>query len=274
MSLFGINSPSLELADSLRKLYRSEEYSDLIITCRGKQYKVHKAVVCPRSEFFATACRGNFKEARDGRIDLPEDDPAIVEKMIFYLYNLDYTTSQTTTPSLVVHARVYALAEKYLIGGLKATALTKFRAIVDNISSSSDEQRLDFAKAAREVYTSTVDVDTGLRDVILETLHKNPKFLDQKECRSILKELPTLTYDLLMRVRENGYWPKQPIEEPLKTSSLFGGVGSKSSQGGLFGGGPSSRYEQPSSSLFVQAPSRSAFGTTTSGSSSFGNFPS
>lgn len=92
---------------------------------------MHKSIVCPRSEFSAAACRGDFtvslpgglpllptqgifkrrpswltpccrfgffppaaQEAREGRISLPEDDVQIVDLMIYYLYHLDYHVSQ------------------------------------------------------------------------------------------------------------------------------------------------------------------------------------
>lgn len=38
------------------RLYDTAEYSDLTISCGNKNYLVHKAIVCPRSDFFASAC--------------------------------------------------------------------------------------------------------------------------------------------------------------------------------------------------------------------------
>lgn len=32
-------------------------YSDLTLRCGSKDFKVHKAVVCAQSEFFANACK-------------------------------------------------------------------------------------------------------------------------------------------------------------------------------------------------------------------------
>jgi hypothetical protein len=84
------NEAMKELKSSLERLYRTREYSDLVVSCKGKEYHVHKAVLCPRSDFFAAACREGFKEGREARIDLPEDDPRIVEIMVFYFYHLDY----------------------------------------------------------------------------------------------------------------------------------------------------------------------------------------
>lgn len=45
----------------LTSVYDSSKYSDLVIRCGDREFKVHRAVVCPRSTFFAAACDGYFK---------------------------------------------------------------------------------------------------------------------------------------------------------------------------------------------------------------------
>ena len=78
----------------------------------------------------------------------------------------DSTPASRAHPELVAHAKVYILAEKYLIGGLKALAL--------------------------------LENGEGLRAVIVSTLYKHRYLLDQKEAQVILKELGAVTYDLVM----------------------------------------------------------------------------
>ncbi|KAK3338099.1 hypothetical protein B0H65DRAFT_477731 [Neurospora tetraspora] len=55
------DDPSKDLISSLKGLYSSGEYSDLVISCGGRKYHVHRAIVCTQSEFFSAACRGSFK---------------------------------------------------------------------------------------------------------------------------------------------------------------------------------------------------------------------
>lgn len=38
-----------------------EKYSDLSIICQGVEFKVHRAIVCPRSPMLEAACGGQFK---------------------------------------------------------------------------------------------------------------------------------------------------------------------------------------------------------------------
>ncbi len=60
----------------------------------------------------------------------------------------------------MVHAKIYALAEKYLIPGLKALAVRKF-----DIASAKHWDSDDFLKAAQEAYTSTIETDRGLKAI-------------------------------------------------------------------------------------------------------------
>ncbi|KAF2807560.1 uncharacterized protein BDZ99DRAFT_447950 [Mytilinidion resinicola] len=80
-----------KLLDSLKGSFASSNYSDLIITCGSDSYNVHKMIVCSRCDFFARAVRFSVgKEAHDGKIDLPEDEPAIVKLLMQYLYEGEY----------------------------------------------------------------------------------------------------------------------------------------------------------------------------------------
>ena len=145
--------------------------------------------------------------------------------MISYLYRLNYdlklsnasrvgeseaaetTTSEEaltgstralwTRPELVAHAKVYILADKCLIVGLKALALRKF---ATSVREHIDVD--DFAHAMQQVYKFTLETDKGLKDVIISTLYKHRYLLDQKEVQAVLKDHGAVTYDLVMYMRK------------------------------------------------------------------------
>ena len=48
------------LVASIESLWTSHMYSDLTVRCGEEEYKVHRAILCPRSVFFAKACNGEF----------------------------------------------------------------------------------------------------------------------------------------------------------------------------------------------------------------------
>ena len=43
------------------RLLETGQGADMTITCKGKTFKVHSAIVASRSDFFAAACWGSFK---------------------------------------------------------------------------------------------------------------------------------------------------------------------------------------------------------------------
>lgn len=120
----------------------------LAATCRHSFKVLILVHTCePRS---ATA-----QETSDGVISLPYDEPSVVDMMIQYFYRLDYRHSpdihhpsqlseneafdclhqpsnesqdeNIRSSGLLLHAKVYTLAERYIAGGLKGLALKKFK---------------------------------------------------------------------------------------------------------------------------------------------------
>ncbi|PCD23850.1 hypothetical protein BFJ63_vAg11781 [Fusarium oxysporum f. sp. narcissi] len=303
---------------ALVDLLKTGDYSDLVISCGKDQYRVHKAIICPRSDFLKAACDGEFKEAQTGTIDLPDDDPVAVRMMIEYLYHDTYAppagagihrdgaidahlsdteyddekekrkrelyganfignkrikrltalpedstvrasqparltgfaafiasresqrgsdrsrqergsststnsvsvqspsqaspdqSSSTPRPSpapsptppppprpippanLHLHAKVYALGEKYGIQPLKALALRKFESEAQFHLHSDD-----FLQGIRQAYTSTVETDRPLRDAVVAILRSNKGLLKKESVKEVLKETG-LGFDLLM----------------------------------------------------------------------------
>lgn len=92
---------------------------------------------------------------------------------------------------LLLHTRVYALAEKYDIPSLKELAQRKFEMAMACFYDSSE-----FADAIEEVYCSTVDSDRGLRDVVLQAFRSHPALATTQDVYAVIKETPTLAFEL------------------------------------------------------------------------------
>ncbi|KAF7945287.1 hypothetical protein EAE96_010065 [Botrytis aclada] len=78
----------------ISQLYATGKYTDLIIKCQGKEFKVHRAIVCSQSKPLAAAIDHGFKEATDGVFNFEEDEPEIVGYMIRFLYDGLYSVSR------------------------------------------------------------------------------------------------------------------------------------------------------------------------------------
>lgn len=137
----------------------------------------------------------------------PDDEPAF--------YNLDASTKMPDTPMddqfamneleteqsepesntqkahLVTHAKVYAIAEKYGIAGLKVLARQKFAQELDLHLDSPD-----FPEACQEAYESTFHTDRGLRDVIIQAFRANPGLSLRQDVELAVRETPGLAFEL------------------------------------------------------------------------------
>ncbi|KAF1953475.1 hypothetical protein CC80DRAFT_551518 [Byssothecium circinans] len=99
--------------------------------------------------------------------------------------------AEVEKPYLTTHAKVYAIAEKYGIIGLKALAKKKFAHQIE-AHLSSDE----LPEACQEAYESTVDTDRGLRDVIIQTFRSHPELSLRKDVELALRDTPGLAFEL------------------------------------------------------------------------------
>ena len=91
------------------RLLETGDYSDFLIECGQKQFKVHRNIVCPQSPMLATLCNPVWKvsqafsasghilntsqEGTEGRASLNEEDPEVVEQALRFLYAGSYDRS-------------------------------------------------------------------------------------------------------------------------------------------------------------------------------------
>ncbi|KAI0584083.1 Kelch repeat and BTB domain-containing protein 1 [Pyrenophora tritici-repentis] len=75
------------------RAYKNGDFTDLVISCGGSEFAVHSVVVGSACEFFAKSLKFPGKEAEKRRIDLQEDDPEMIRRLVAYLYVGDYDPS-------------------------------------------------------------------------------------------------------------------------------------------------------------------------------------
>ncbi|TVY90574.1 hypothetical protein LAWI1_G002952 [Lachnellula willkommii] len=217
-------------------MYSSGKYSDMTIICKGKTFKVHQCIVCLQSKPLAAAMDGKFKEGTSKEIDLEDDQPDIVEKMLLYMYTSDYSdgiqpttadsTETTTTPAkdssrkkgnkairfvpsstpdpppgptqfsadaLLTNARVFVIADKYDIQGLKQLATKKYETAVPNAWNCAE-----FVGSLKLLYEETLESDRVLKDVAVKTAGKHVNDLvDRGEFAALCKVNGELGFDIL-----------------------------------------------------------------------------
>ncbi|KAI4202519.1 MAG: hypothetical protein LQ350_002462 [Teloschistes chrysophthalmus] len=124
-------------------------------------------------------------------VELKEEDPIMLDKLIHYLYKFDYVDddgrqSQTQsnaqksdTQTLAVNAGMYIMGDRYNLLELKDLAKAKFTTA---LQSSWDKENLP--EVIRTIYDNTLPSDRGLRDCLVPifkahkaTLRARPAFM-------------------------------------------------------------------------------------------------
>ncbi|KAL8770438.1 MAG: hypothetical protein Q9209_003864 [Squamulea sp. 1 TL-2023] len=115
-------------------------------------------------------CRSGFKEAKAGTVDLKEENPSIINKLVQYLYNCDYSEPDDVetghgTGKLAFNATMYTIGDRYLLNGLKDLAKAKFAAALpDGWNKES------LPDVIRFIYENTLSDDRGLRECLVPIL--------------------------------------------------------------------------------------------------------
>ncbi|KAL8862456.1 MAG: hypothetical protein Q9178_000953 [Gyalolechia marmorata] len=196
----------------LLKNKESADFGDFTIACGESHWKVHRIVVCLHSDYFRKACQSVFKEGESGVIQLKEENPVVIAKLIDYFYGFDYDdrvrgcglndsgdnseyntedntedknedknedNSEDSQKQMTLqdqkpalNARMYVAGDKYDISGLKLLAKAKFSAA---LVDGWDKENLP--EIIRFIYTNTLPSDRGLRDCLMPILIQHKRSL-------------------------------------------------------------------------------------------------
>ncbi|KAI8939496.1 hypothetical protein NX059_003267 [Plenodomus lindquistii] len=112
------------MAVTLGKAKEVPGYKGFIQVCIGKEgdretFNIHESIITIRSVFFKNAMSGNWKEAMDRKVSLPEDDANTFRVYVHLLYTGIVAVSSEKAPAYDDGseefdniARLYVLAEK------------------------------------------------------------------------------------------------------------------------------------------------------------------
>jgi hypothetical protein len=223
-------------------LYENGAYSDLKIVCGPDTYHVHKAIICPQSEFFEIACRPDtFKEGKTGIINIPissgrdesskpdvtpefdwdvdVETATCVKSMSHYFYHRDYPELDKTSlegelwvqGALAQHSRMYAMGEKYGIAEMKASALAKFLRLNNQVVISGS-----LIPTIVIAFNSTLASDKGLREAVLTMIddcRQLRDFLSNSELQNVISTIPEVAYGLYRKAieREKRQFDIRPV---------------------------------------------------------------
>lgn len=183
----------------------------LLVGADNVQFHASEATLC-RVAFFRAALQGEFREAAEKKITLPEEEPEVFSALIEHLYNgtYTYTYNPTTTTALddttpvcdltegCFHVSVYAVAFKYGWQPLVDAAVRNFLCVLPKLVG------IEIVRLWKAAYEDglTVDVcsDGGrlvdfqkLLPEVLKELYKK----DAGEMENTVSDMPSLANDFM-----------------------------------------------------------------------------
>ena len=108
---FGQKRQENELVNDMNNLYENGNYSDVVISVGDKEFKVHKAILMARSQFFAN----ELNESETNRIEVTNIDTKVIDFALRFLYTGTIAQSEDVNWTQLLEA-----AEKFQLNGLKA----------------------------------------------------------------------------------------------------------------------------------------------------------
>jgi hypothetical protein len=204
------------------ELLKTGLYSDLTLACAETEFKIHKALVCPQSEFFSTCVKASFKEGQESRIELQETHPGIVALALLFMYtggtDFDlfqqiwkkgdlpaYKCNLAGTKILKIEADLFQLADRLMLPDLQTHACDCFKKFLREGSSEwikedkTENRSRYLTDILQHVYQVTRSDDTTLRYeatvFVLEVVLKDKKAYEM--LGKVLEEHEPMTWKVV-----------------------------------------------------------------------------
>lgn len=81
-----IQVPDGKLIKDIHGLLKSVESADVILMCKGEQFKAHKTILGSRSRVFAAMFKHDFKEKKDSVVEIVDMEKDVLREMLHYIY--------------------------------------------------------------------------------------------------------------------------------------------------------------------------------------------
>ncbi|KAK0736633.1 BTB/POZ protein [Apiosordaria backusii] len=204
------------------KLLETGLFSDVVVKCGSKEWKLHKAILCTRSVWFEKALTGQFQEASTGVVTIQDFEPEAVEWVIRYIYTgvCDIATlkgpEKTTKTNFVTSFEVHSIADFFALTPLAKIALDTLTAEFDSklpaiqLQHETCEEWLpELCDAIRLVYEDIPISDrtmTPMRQAFVSFVHTARFYFLQEDrfTKFLDEEAPLLALDLFRAMRTTG----------------------------------------------------------------------
>ena len=101
--------PDCRLSDDFGQLFESNQFADVNLTCAGREFKCHKAILTARSPVLAAMFEHDMKERQHNRVEIDDMDPEVMADMLRFIYTGRAPNLDSMAADLLAAADKYAL---------------------------------------------------------------------------------------------------------------------------------------------------------------------
>ncbi|KAI9726485.1 MAG: hypothetical protein M1828_001307 [Chrysothrix sp. TS-e1954] len=155
---------------SMTKQFNNPTYSDVVVSCDGSTFYVHKVVLCSQSPVFDAMMKQDMLEKALAKIEIEDQKPEVVKAFLEFLYSRTYTCpsdGQSKSCALPFHAHVDALGHLYRVLELQQTAGKLFTELT-KATLEEEAFRENFWLSVRCTYLTTPSQNRAFRDTLAD----------------------------------------------------------------------------------------------------------
>ncbi|XP_023336912.1 speckle-type POZ protein A [Eurytemora carolleeae] len=143
VNIFGQSSavqfkvPDCRLADDLGGLFENSQFTDVTLSCGGREFNGHKAILAARSQVFQAMFEHDMEEKKSSRVEVKDVEADVMAEMLRFIYTGRTTSLETMADSLLAAADKYALdrlkvmCEEALCNGLTVENVSEVLILAD-----------------------------------------------------------------------------------------------------------------------------------------------
>ncbi|RYP67180.1 hypothetical protein DL771_007408 [Monosporascus sp. 5C6A] len=139
------------------ELLTSGNFSDVVVRCGDKSWKLHRLILSSRCAWFDKALNGKFMEASTGVVTIENFEPDKVYPMIQFIYTGKLPCSDSDDMQFLPLIYLYELGDYFLLPELCEVVLAQLKARLDVAARFLQLTKLDNGYGRGYVYVNATD---------------------------------------------------------------------------------------------------------------------
>ena len=107
--------PEDNIRDCIKSLHLDQQFADMTIACRGKEFKVHRAILVSQSPVFKRMLAADMTEKRNSIVKMTDISSTALSDLITYFYTGSAPNASSQAKELLAAANKYELPRLQLI---------------------------------------------------------------------------------------------------------------------------------------------------------------